>query len=86
MRTVKWYHKVVIELIFGTILNSLVLYNKVNITKWSFTKFKEHIVNDLIKKDDIENHKKLTNSIKKKENLIKLENIAEVATKSIQRN
>ena len=86
MRTVKWYHKVVIELIFGTILNSLVLYNKVNITKWSFTKFKEHIVNDLIKKDDIENHKKLTNSVKKKKNLIKLENIAEVATKSIQRN
>ena len=55
-RTVKWYHKVVIELIFGTtILNSLILYNKVSNTKWSITKFKEHIMKDLIKEDEIEN-------------------------------
>jgi hypothetical protein len=54
-RTVKWYHKIAIECLFGTTLvNALILFNKTQTTRMSITKFKEELVKSLLKKSVVE--------------------------------
>lgn len=51
-RTLKWYKTVVFHLLTATtVVNALVLYNKINNTKINITKFKEKIVEDLLRKN-----------------------------------
>lgn len=51
-RTLKWYKRVVFHLLTATtVVNALVLYNKINNTKINITKFKEKIVEDLLRKN-----------------------------------
>lgn len=51
-RTVKWYHKVAVEMIFGiALLNAQIIYNSLQEKKKSITDFKEDVVRDLLKKE-----------------------------------
>lgn len=50
-RTVKWYHKLAVELLFGTaLLNAQIIYNLLAAKKLSITAFKEEIAKELLKK------------------------------------
>ncbi|KAJ8876399.1 hypothetical protein PR048_020844 [Dryococelus australis] len=50
-RTVKWYHKLTVELLFGiTLLNSQIIYDLCSTNKLSINAFKEEIVKELLKK------------------------------------
>nr|CAH7764988.1 unnamed protein product [Callosobruchus chinensis] len=48
-KSVKWYRKVAFELITGTsVVNALIIFNKINQTKISVTKFKETVCMQLL--------------------------------------
>ncbi|XP_067128135.1 piggyBac transposable element-derived protein 4-like [Centruroides vittatus] len=52
-KSVKWYHKVAMELIFGTtVVNAHIIYNKISDKKISITTFKEFLVKSLLNDDE----------------------------------
>lgn len=48
-RGLKWYRKVMVELLFGTsLVNAWLIYNKISTTKLSITEFRKTLATELI--------------------------------------